>query len=94
VAFVQQQCNNARRCHNNNDPTLCAHDVQQTIIEKGFANAAKAIDKKCTAPFYRWAARSEEEGDVGHVTTDAGLAQSAQSKKITAREWASNVAYI
>jgi hypothetical protein len=30
------------------DPTLCAHGAQQATIEKGFASAAKAIDKKCT----------------------------------------------
>jgi hypothetical protein len=31
---------------------------------------------------------SEEEGDAKHVATDAGLAQPAQRKKITTREWA------
>jgi len=31
---------------------------------------------------------SEEEGDVEHVAADARPAQPAQSKKITAREWA------
>jgi hypothetical protein len=33
----------------NNNPTLCAHGAQQATVEKGFASATKAIDKKCTA---------------------------------------------
>ncbi len=49
AASVQQQCSNARRCHSNSDPTLCAHGAQQATVEKGFFSVAKAIDKKCRA---------------------------------------------
>jgi hypothetical protein len=27
---------------------MCTHGAQQATVEKGFANAARAIDKKCT----------------------------------------------
>jgi hypothetical protein len=40
------------------------------------------------APVRQRVASGEEEGDARHVAGDAGPAQPAQSKKITAREWA------